>query len=86
MCDELEYITWYYGAVSASDTVCHVFVARGVRLDRPPQREETEFIEVHAVPMDKAIALAQSGEMRDGRSALALLLCESALRELRLRE
>jgi ADP-ribose pyrophosphatase len=80
-CDELTYVTWYYGAVSASDTVCHVMLARGARLDRPPQREETEFIEIHPLPLDKALAMARSGEMRDGRSALALLLCEPHLKE-----
>jgi ADP-ribose pyrophosphatase len=81
VCDDLEYVTWYYGAVSASDTVCHILLARGVRLDRPPEREQTEFIEIHAMPLDEALSLARSGEMRDGRSALALLLCESNLKE-----
>ncbi len=81
VCDELEYVTWFYGAVSASDAVCHVFLARGVRLDRSPEREPTEFIEIHAMPVNEALSLARSGEMRDGRSALALLLCEPLLCE-----
>ena len=78
--DELVYVTWFYGSVSASDTVCHIMLARGTRLDRTPQRQETEFIEIHSTPVDKVLSLARSGEMRDGRSALALLLCEPYLK------
>jgi ADP-ribose pyrophosphatase len=80
-CEDLVYVTWYYGAVSASNTVCHVMLARGTRLDGPPEREETEFIEIHPVPVKEALAMARKGEMRDGRSALALLLCEPYLEE-----
>ena len=78
-CDELIYVTWYYGGVSGSDTVCHVLLARGTRLSQPPAREATEFIEIHPTPVAQALSMARSGEMRDGRSALALLLCEPHL-------
>lgn len=80
-CDELVYITWFYGGVSASNAVGHVLLARGTRLDRDPQREATEFIEIHPMPVAEALSLARRGEMRDGRSALALLLCEPFLTE-----
>ncbi len=80
-CDELVYVTWYYGAANVSDVVCHVMLARGTRLDQIPEREETEFIEIHPVPVEKALSLARSGELRDGRSTLALLLCEPLLKE-----
>jgi ADP-ribose pyrophosphatase len=79
-CDELIYVNWYYGAASASNTVCHVMLARGTRLDREPKREETEFIEIHPLPVDEALSRARSGRLRDGRSALALLLCEALLK------
>jgi hypothetical protein len=62
--------------------VCHVLLARGTRLDRHPEREETEFIEIRPVPATQALALARNGEVKDGRSALALLLCEFYLRQL----
>ena len=78
-CDELVYVTWYYGAPSTTDTVCHVTLARGVRLDRTPEREQTEYIEIHPLPLQAALSMARNGEIRDGRSALALLLCESYL-------
>ena len=78
--DELVHVTWFYGAAGTSDTVCHVMLARGTRLDGTPQREATEFIEVHVTPVANALSLARGGEMRDGRSALALLLCEPYLK------
>lgn len=75
-CDKVVYVSWYYGAPSSSDTVCHVMLARGTRLDRTPRREQTECIEIHPLPLQAALSMARNGEMRDGRSALALLLCE----------
>lgn len=81
-CDELVYVNWFYGANSVLNKVCHVLLARGTRLDRQPEREETEFIEIRPVPAAQALALARNGELKDGRSALALLLCESYLRQL----
>jgi len=74
-CDELVYVTWCYGAPSSSDTVCHFVLARGARVEQQPQREETEFIEIHPLPVDEALSMARGGEIRDGLSALALLLC-----------
>jgi ADP-ribose pyrophosphatase len=75
-CRELVYVAWYYGAPSASDTICHVMLAQGTRLTNPPEREETEFIEIYPRPIADVLSMARSGEIRDGRSALALLLCE----------
>jgi ADP-ribose pyrophosphatase len=80
-CDELIYVNQYYGAPSGSDTVCHVMLARGTRLVQPPEREQTEFIQIHPTPLDEALKMARSGEIQDGRSALALLLCEPYLKE-----
>ncbi len=79
-CDELVYVGWYYASCSISDEVCHVFMARGVQLDREPQREAGETMETHLMSADEALELARSGQMKDGKSALALLLCEPHLR------
>jgi ADP-ribose pyrophosphatase len=79
-CDELIYVGWHYASCSISDEVCHVFLARGVRLDREPQREAGETMETHLMSLQEALALAREGRMTDGKSALALLLCEPHLR------
>jgi ADP-ribose pyrophosphatase len=78
-CDEMVYVTWYYGATGKSNIVCHVMLARGTEREREPEPEATELIEVHPIPIQEALARARRGEIRDGLSALALLLCEPYL-------
>jgi ADP-ribose pyrophosphatase len=80
-CRSLQYIGWFYGAVSTNSGRCEIFVARGVQLNDSPHREPGEIIEVHPVPIAEALARAHSGQIKDGKSALALLMCEAYLTE-----
>jgi hypothetical protein len=57
-----------------------VFLALGVTLGEP-EREETEYIALREVPVEEALRMARTGEIKDGPSALAILLCEAALRQ-----
>lgn len=81
-CDELIYVNWFYGPTSSVRQLCHVMLARGTRLDRKPQHEETEIIEIHPMPIEQALEMARRGELKDGHSAFVLLLCEPYLKEL----
>jgi ADP-ribose pyrophosphatase len=55
-----------------TDEVIHLFAA--FDLERvPPRHEEDEVIEVIEVPLRRALGLVWSGELRDAKSALALL-------------
>ena len=74
------YVGSFHPGVSLCDEACHIVLARDVRLDREPRREPAEIIEVHPVPLERALEMARSGEMVDGHSALALLRCEPYLR------
>jgi hypothetical protein len=65
--------------VSIIDQICHIVLARDVRLDREPHREPAEIIEIHPTPIERALEMARSNEMVDGLSALALLRCEPHL-------
>ncbi len=78
--DELQYVGFFRPGVSTIDEICHIALARGVRLTRQPRREPGEIIEVHVVPAARALEMARNGEMVDGHSALALLRCEPLLR------
>jgi len=73
------YVGSFRPGTSLFDEVCHIVLARGVELDREPQREPAEIIEVHLVPVVRALEMARSGEIVDGHSALALLRCEPYL-------
>jgi len=77
--DDWIHVGSYRPGVSTIDEICHIVLARDVRLDREPQREPSEIIEVYRVPIARALEMARSGEMVDGHSALALLRCEPYL-------
>ncbi len=80
--DDWLYVGSFRPGASLWDEICHIVLARDVRLDREPQREPSEIIEVHLVPLERALEMARSGEMVDGHSALALLRCEPYLQSL----
>jgi hypothetical protein len=46
-----------------------------------PHREITEVIRLRAVPVEEALNMARAGAIKDGPSALAILLSETALRD-----
>ena len=77
--DNWLYVGSFRPGVSIIDQVCHIILARDVRLDREPRREPGEIIEVHLVSVERALEMARNGEMVDGTSALALLRCEPYL-------
>jgi ADP-ribose pyrophosphatase len=81
-CDNLRYVGWFYASVGSSSQPFHVYLALDVRLTATQQHEETEHIEVLQMPARDALALVKAGEMRNGVSALSVLLCEPLLREL----
>ncbi|MBN1564151.1 MAG: NUDIX hydrolase [Anaerolineae bacterium] len=56
-----------------------IFLALGVELGEP-QREITEHITLKPTPVIEALDMARTGQIKDGPSALAILLCEPALR------
>ncbi len=62
------------------DEIARVFLALGVTLGES-QREATEHITLRLVPVGEALHLARTGAIKDGPSALAILLSETALRE-----
>jgi 8-oxo-dGTP pyrophosphatase MutT (NUDIX family) len=80
-CQRLEYVTWFYESNALSTQKCHVYLALDVELSEKPKTETTEEIEMLKVPVSKALELARSGQMKTGPCALAVLLCESALRQ-----
>lgn len=80
-CEKVEQVNWFYSMVGSSRNIFYVFLAQGVRLDSEQELEFTEQIEILPVPAAEAIEMARSGEIKDGDSALALLLCERRLKE-----
>lgn len=69
------YIAGHYSAIGHGDTLAHVFLATGVRRVAAQELEPTELIEIHPTPAREVLRMARAGEIRDGASALAILLC-----------
>ncbi len=79
-CRELRQVGRFFVSNSLMDEVCRVFLALGCRRDQPQRLEVPEFIEVVATPLEEALEMARDGRVQDGKSALALLMAEKALR------
>ncbi len=78
-CEAMTYVGFFFSATSITDEKCHVFLAQGVTL-LEAAREPSETIKVKPVAIAEAIELARRGEIKDGQSALAILLSEPLLR------
>lgn len=74
----LRLVTSFYTANGISDEVAHVFLATGVRLGEP-QHEASEVMTLHLMEPGEVLRMARQGEISDGPSALALLLCADLL-------
>lgn len=77
----LDRVAWFYTMNGIGTEVAHVYLGRDVRLGRP-ERESTEVIELRSFPIAEALRMAREGEITDGPSALALLLCQRQLDEI----
>jgi ADP-ribose pyrophosphatase len=71
-------IATFYTMNGIGNEIAWVFLALGVRLGQP-SREPTEHMEVCAVPIAEALRMARTGQIKDGPSALAILLCAAEL-------
>jgi ADP-ribose pyrophosphatase len=80
--DDIRQVTTFFPSVSRTDQIAHVFAAFDVRLETGQQLEGTERIELLPTPAREALAMARRGEIRDGQSALCLILCEGLIREM----
>jgi ADP-ribose pyrophosphatase len=70
----LKQVATFYTAAGMSDEIAHVFLARDVVLGTP-HHEPTEVMERHVFPVTRVTEMIERGEMADGPSALAVLLC-----------
>lgn len=77
--DDLDYIGRFFFANGICNEVGHIFLATGVTLEAP-QHEAAEIMSVHLIHVAAALAMARTGEISDGPTALALLLCEGHMR------
>jgi len=75
---QLGYIGRFFLANGICNEVGHIFLATGVTSGET-HHEAAEVMQVHRIPVARALAMARAGEITDGPSALALLLCADRL-------
>lgn len=73
-------IATFYASKGISSERSQVFLAKDVILGANAP-EPTELLRVMKLPIREALRMAHHGEISDGQSALALLLCETYLLE-----
>ncbi len=78
--ERLDLITYFYTMNGIGNEIALVFLALGVELGEP-EREITEHIKLKPVSVEDAMYMARAGQIKDGPSALAIMLCEPALRD-----
>jgi ADP-ribose pyrophosphatase len=70
--DGVEHLLSFYTTPGFTDEKIHLFMATGL-VQGESGREADEFIEVQTFPLSRALSMVESGEIRDGKTALALL-------------
>jgi ADP-ribose pyrophosphatase len=80
-CTDLFEVGGFYSSSAHIDLRATVFLATGVTLGAT-SHEETELIEVVALPAKEVFRRAHAGEINEGQSALAILLAEPHVRAL----
>ena len=70
--ERVERLTTIFTTPGFCDEQIHLFMAVGLTMGEHA-REHDEFLEVETVPLTRALAMIESGEIRDGKTIAALL-------------
>jgi len=70
--DALEPLITIFTTPGFTDEVIHLFLATGITAGEP-RHEVDEFMEVQARPLSRVLEMIRDGEIRDGKSIVALL-------------
>lgn len=68
----IESLYTFYTTPGFTDEVIHIFLATGLTMGEA-EREKDEFAEVVTMTLSRALQMIQQGEIRDGKTALAIL-------------
>ena len=72
--ERLEEVTTFFTMPGIGNELATIYLAHGVTLGEP-RHEPSEVMERHIFPLDEVRRMIYAGEMMDGPSALAILLC-----------
>lgn len=75
----IEHIGFFHDSVPITTSRCDIYLAHDTVVEHAPTPGRTELIDSYCVPIDRALQMARTGEITDGRSALCLLRAEKHL-------
>jgi len=70
--EQLDYLLTMYTTPGFTDEKIHLFMATGLTTGET-KHEADEFLDLHPMPLSKALEMMQAGEIQDGKTALGLL-------------
>lgn len=71
----------FYPSTGMTDSVLHVYLARGLRtVSRATHGPEEDHMEVFTLPLADAVAMIEDGRIADAKTTIGLLLAERRLR------
>jgi 8-oxo-dGTP pyrophosphatase MutT (NUDIX family) len=68
----------YVSSPGVFTEVVHLFMATGLEAV-PTRHEDHEVLEIHWLPLDRAVSMAHSGELRDGKSVVGVFRAAARL-------
>lgn len=80
--DALEEIGSFHPYPALTDESCHVFLTVGVSMRIQPPSEESTENRIVRLPVAEVVRRVRAGDICNGPTAFAVLLCEPRLREL----
>lgn len=72
--ESVEYLTSILTTPGFTDEKIHLFMATGLSQGKS-SHEADEFLEMHPLPLSRALAMVQSGEIQDGKTIIGLMYC-----------
>lgn len=76
--DSFVYLGSMYPSPAYLSEIIHIYMASGLRYSSQ-KLDEDEFLDIVKLPLDKAVSMVLSDEIKDGKTKLALLMAERIL-------
>src|SRR5882672_3288709 len=70
--EQLDYLLTMFTTPGFTDEKIHLYVATGLTVGET-KHEADEFLDLHPMPLSRALAMVAAGEIRDAKTALGLL-------------
>ena len=70
--ERVEYLSTIYTTPGFTDEKIHLFMAVGIQ-NGDAKREKDEFLEIETMTLSRALEMIERGEIRDGKTVVALL-------------